>query len=73
MPLRRSMQRMMRTMTKVRMRALRMVWSYFLYSTIFILELVASPSEFALDFDGESFLPSELLPVLSDSCEVFSG
>lgn len=50
-----------------------MVWSYFLYSTIFILELVASPSEFALDFDGESFLPSELLPVLSDSCEVFSG
>lgn len=73
MPLRRSMQRMIMMMTKVRMRALRIVWSSFFISTIFILELVGSPNEFALDFEGEEPTPSELLLVLSDNCDDLSG
>lgn len=73
MPLRRSMQRMIMMMTKVRMRALRMVWSSFFISTIFILELVASPNEFAMDFEGEELALRELLLVLSDNCDDLSG
>lgn len=73
MPLRRSMQRMIMMIMKVRMRALRMVWSSFFISTIFILEFVASPNEFALNFEGEEPTQSELLLVLSDNCDDLSG